>query len=343
MPPISIDIDSTITPRFFKARPVPFALRPQLDEELDKLVAQGIFLPVRHAKWATAHIVAIAKKDGGLRICGDYRCTVNTAVKPDVYPIPTAAELFSKLAGRVVFTKLDLKQAYQQLPLDDKAANLLTINTHRGLLRARRLQFGVSTAVSIFQRFMDTLLTGIPGVQPYLDDILISGKTMEDHNTRLRAVLKCLAEAGLRLKKEKSLFAAAQVEFWGFRVDKDGIKPTCEKVEAIQKAPPPWNKSSRHYWGFLIIIAIFFLTRPLSWSPCIASLTSPLLGSGERSMSQHTFRRNSCCKRISCWHITMKGSPWQWFVMPHPMGLGLYCFTWSVMARKSPFALPPEQ
>ncbi len=90
-------------------------------------MAQGIFDSVRHAKWDTP-IVAVAKKDRGLRICGDYRCTVNTAVKPDVYPIPTAAELFSKLAGGVVFTKLDLKQTYQQLPLDDKAADLLTIS-----------------------------------------------------------------------------------------------------------------------------------------------------------------------------------------------------------------------
>ncbi len=187
--------------------------------------------------------MAIAKKDGGLRICGDYRCTVNMAVKPDVYPIPTASELFSKLAGGVVFTKLDLKQAYQQLPLDDKAADLLTINTHGGLFRARQLQFEVSTAFSIFQRFMDTPLAGIPGVQPYLDDILISGKTMEEHNARQRAVLQCFAEAGLRLKKEKSSFAAAQVEFLRFRVDKDGIKPTCEKVEAIQKAPTPQNKT----------------------------------------------------------------------------------------------------
>ncbi len=266
-PPISIDIDSTITPRFFKARPVPFALRPQLDEELDKLVAQGIFEPVRHAKWATP-IVAVAKKDGGLRICGDYRCTVNTAVKPDVYPIPTASELFSKLAGGVVFTKLDLKQAYQQLPLDDISADLLTINTHRGLFQARRLQFGVSTAVSIFQRFMDTLLAGIPGVQPYLDDILISGKTMEEHNARLRAVLKCFAEAGLRLKKEKSIFAAAQVEFLGFRVDKDGIKPTCEKVKAIQKAPPPRNKTElQAFLGLLNFYSCFLPNKATVLEP----------------------------------------------------------------------------
>ncbi|KAL0148659.1 hypothetical protein M9458_055986, partial [Cirrhinus mrigala] len=275
MPPISIDIDSTVTPRFFKARPVPFALRPQLDEELDKLVAQGIFEPVRHAKWATP-IVAVAKKDGGLRICGDYRCTVNTAVKPDVYPIPTASELFSKLAGGVVFTKLDLKQAYQQLPLDDEAADLLTINTHHGLFRARRLQFGVSTAVSIFQRFMDTLLAGIPGVQPYLDDILISGKTVEEHNARLRAVLKCFAEVGLRLKKEKSIFAANQVEFLGFHVDKDGIKPTSEKVDAIQKAPSPRNKTElQAFLGLLNFYSCFLPNKAtLSWSLCIIFLTT---------------------------------------------------------------------
>ncbi|XP_060774421.1 uncharacterized protein K02A2.6-like [Neoarius graeffei] len=180
-PPISIDIDPTASPKFFKACPVPFALRPKLDEELDKLVAQGIFEPVRT----------------------------------------------SRLAGGVIFSKLDLKQAYQQLVLDDAAAELLTINTHCGLFQARRLQFGVSTAVSIFQRFMDTLLAGIP-------------------------------EAGLRLQKEKSIFAASQVEFLGFRVDKDGVRPTSEKVEAIQKVPSPQNKTQlQSFLGLLNFYSCF--------------------------------------------------------------------------------------
>ncbi|XP_056132705.1 uncharacterized protein K02A2.6-like [Lampris incognitus] len=221
-PPIGIDIDTTASPKFFKARSVPFALRSKLDEELDKLVAQDIFEPMRHSRRATP-IVPVLKKDGSLRICGDYRCTVNTVVKPDVYPIPTVAELFSRLAGGVLFSKLDLKQAYQQLVLDDEAAELLTINIHRRLFRARRLQFGVSTAASIFQRFMDTLLAGIPGMQPYLDDVLIAGKTVDQHNDRLRAVLERFAEAGLQLQKEKSVFAADQVEILGFRLQADGV------------------------------------------------------------------------------------------------------------------------
>ncbi|RXN22450.1 Transposon Ty3-I Gag-Pol poly [Labeo rohita] len=216
MPPISIDIDSTVTPRFFKACPVPFALRPQLDEELDKLVAQGIFEPVRHAKWATP-IVAVAKKDGGLRICGDYRCTVNTAVRPDVYPIPTASELFSKLAGGVIY----------------------------GYLARRHPRCPT-----------------VPG------RILISGKTVEEHNARLRAVLKCFAEAGLRLKKEKSIFAANQVEFLGFHVDKDGIKPTCEKVDAIQKAPSPRNKTElQAFLGLLNFYSCFLPNKATVLEP----------------------------------------------------------------------------
>lgn len=241
-PPVSIEVNPSIAPKFFKARPVPFALRSKVDEALDRLVEQGVFMPVKYSRWATP-VVPVIKKDGSIRLCGDYRCTANTAVKPDTYPLPTVNELFATLAGGTVFTKLDLKQAYQQLLLDDDAAELLTINTHRGLLRALRLQFGVSTAVSIFQRFMDTLLAGIPGVRPYLDDILIAGRTQDEHDTRLDEVLHRFAESGLRVQKEKCSFAVPEVEYLGFRVTKDGISPTGEKVAAIQNAPTPSNKT----------------------------------------------------------------------------------------------------
>lgn len=94
-------------------------------------------------------------------------CTVNTALLPDVYPRPTVFKLFSLMAGGVLLAKLNLKQAYQQLVLDKNAVELLGMNTHRVLFRPTKLQFGVSTAVAIFQRFMDTLLAGISEVQPY--------------------------------------------------------------------------------------------------------------------------------------------------------------------------------
>ncbi|XP_051780663.1 uncharacterized protein K02A2.6-like [Erpetoichthys calabaricus] len=218
-PPISIEVDPTVSPKFFKARPVPFALKQRIDEALDDLAEQGIFV-----QWATP-IVPVTKGDGSLSICGDYRCTVNTAVKLDVYPLPTVAEMFSTLARGVIVTKLDLKQAYQQLVLDEPSSELLTINAHRGLYCAQWLQFGVSAAFAIFQRFMDTLLADILGVQPYLDDILITGKTPEEHDARLEKVLCQISEVGLRLQKDRCVFAATEVEFLGFRVDKEGTIP----------------------------------------------------------------------------------------------------------------------
>ncbi|KAK3508287.1 hypothetical protein QTP70_019514, partial [Hemibagrus guttatus] len=114
----------------------------------------------------------------------------------------------------------------------------------------------------------DHVYSGIPGVQPYLDDILISGKTMEEHNARLRAVLKCFTEAGLRLKKEKSIFAVTQVEFLGFCVDKNGIKPTCEKVKAIQNAPSPWNKTEHQaFLGLLNFYSCFLPNKATVLEP----------------------------------------------------------------------------
>ncbi|XP_034780493.2 uncharacterized protein K02A2.6-like [Acipenser ruthenus] len=266
-PPVTIEVDPTVAPKFLKARPVPFALHPKVDEALEQLVEQGVFQPVKHSRWATP-IVPVMKKDGSLRLCGDYRCTVNTAVKSDTYPLPTLAELFASLAGGAIFTKLDLKQAYQQLVLDETSAELLTVNTHKGLFRALRLQFGVSTAVAIFQRFMDTLLAGIPGVKPYLDDILVSGRTQAEHDERLQEVLQRFAHAGLRLQKEKCYFAVKQVEFLGFCVDQHGIHPTNEKVRAIQDAPTPRNKTElQEFLGLLNFYNCFLCNKATILEP----------------------------------------------------------------------------
>ena len=116
-----------------------------------------------HSEWA-APIVAVPKKDGKFRICGDYKVTVNQALEIDQYPLPKPEDLFATLAGGKKFTKLDLSQAYQQLVLEDDSRKYLTINTHRGLYCYTRLPFGVASAPAMFQQVMDTILQGIPNV-----------------------------------------------------------------------------------------------------------------------------------------------------------------------------------
>ena len=157
--------------------------------------------PVAYSEWA-APIVPVLKPDKkSVRICGDFKLTVNQAVKVDRYPIPLIQDLFAGLNGGKVFTKLDLSHAYQQLLVDDKAKELLVINTHKGLFRYNRLPFGISSAPGLFQRIMENLVRGIPRVEVYLDDILISGETEEAHLQTLDQVLERLEKAGLKLRK----------------------------------------------------------------------------------------------------------------------------------------------
>ena len=120
-----------------------------------------------------------------MRLCGDYKVTVNPSLDVDQYPLPKAEDLFATLAGGKQFTKLDLTQAYLQLELDSESQKYCTINTHRGLYRYKRLPFGILSAPAMFQKIMDTILQGIDGVMCYVDDILVTGGTEKEHLERL--------------------------------------------------------------------------------------------------------------------------------------------------------------
>ena len=157
-------------PRFFKPRPVPFAIKAAIEKELE---SSGVITKVAHSEWA-APIVPVPKKNGRFRICGDYKVTINQELEVDQYPLPKPEDLFATLTGGEKFSKLDLAQAYQQLTLDENSTKYLTINTHMGLYLYNRLPFGVASAPAIFQKLMDTVLQDIPHVICYLDDILVT-------------------------------------------------------------------------------------------------------------------------------------------------------------------------
>ena len=163
---------------------MPYTLREKVDNELSRLQEEGIMSPISNSPWA-AHVVPVLKNDSGIRLCGDYKLTVNRAASMDTYPIPSIHSLFSNLAGSIIFSKLDMSQAYAQLCLDDQSKQFTAINIHRGLFQYNCLSLGISSAPGIFQRAMEELLHGIEGVSVYLDDILIKGSTREEHDKTL--------------------------------------------------------------------------------------------------------------------------------------------------------------
>ena len=154
------------------------------EEELERLQEEGVIVPVKFSEWAV-HIVPVLYKDGSVRICGDYKTTISQAAKLEAYPLPMIEDLFVSLTGGISFSKLDLSHAYQQLELEEELRPYVTINTHKGLFQYTRLLFGVSSAPAIFQRTMENLLQGLEHVVVYLDDILITGQTEEEHLANL--------------------------------------------------------------------------------------------------------------------------------------------------------------
>ena len=254
----TILVDPKAQPKFHKARSVPYAMRGLVDKELERLTQEGIIEPIPFSDWA-APIVPVLKSDKtAVRICGDFKVTINQASKLESYPIPKSEDLFASLAGGQTFSKIDLRQAYQQIQLSEESKKVAVINTQRGLFRYNRLPFGVSSAPAIFQRTMESLLQGIPHTVVYLDDILVTGPMQEEHLTALEKVLSRLEKAGLRVQKSKCVFMSPEVTYLGHKINVQGLHPVAEKVEAVQAAPAPTNVTElKSYLGLLSYYAKF--------------------------------------------------------------------------------------
>lgn len=247
----TIRVQSDAKPIFHKPRPVPYALRESVEKELERLQKNGIVTQVERSDWA-APIVVVPKKDKAVRLCGDYKVTVNRCILPEEYPLPNAEDLFATLAGGTVFSKIDLSFAYQQLQLDPESEQYLTINTHKGLFRYHRLAYGVSTAPAVFQHTMDQILHGMDKVVCFMDDILVSAPTKEEHLKILDQVMTRLERYGVRIKQSKCAFLQDSVEYLGYRIDAQGLHPTESKVDAIVNAPAPQNVTElRSFLGLL--------------------------------------------------------------------------------------------
>ena len=159
----------------------------------------------------------------------------------DKYPILQIRDMYTTLAGGEKFTKLDHRNAYLQMQLDEQSKQYVTINTHRGLYTYKRLPFGINSGPVIFQRVMDNLIKNIPHTQVYLDEVLVTGLTEAEHLRNLDAVLQQLSDAGLRLKLNKCSFLFKKVDYLGYKLDEVRLHTQPENVRPFLDAPAPTN------------------------------------------------------------------------------------------------------
>ena len=238
----ALDLKPDSRPKFRKARPVSFAMKEAVGTAIDKLVEDGIWRPVDHSEYASP-IVPVTKDDGSIRVCGDYKSTLNPNLDTAVYPLPTMEDCLSKMVGGELFSRLDIKQAYNNLRLRESDQKLVTVNTHKGLFCPVRLPFGVSSAGAIFQRKIDQVLQGIPGVVCRVDDILITGPNDTTHMDRLKEVITRLEAAGFKCRVDKCKFMQPSVVYIGHEISKHGIRPLHSKVDTLLQAKYPDNLS----------------------------------------------------------------------------------------------------
>jgi transposase InsO family protein len=237
--PVEIELEENVKPFHINTpRRVPFPLLEKVKAELERMEATGIIEKVTEpTEWCSPLVVTL-KKNRDIRLCVDLR-QLNRAVKRERYILPTVEDITAKLAGMEVFTTLDATGGYHQMPLSHESTRLTTFMTPYGRYCFRRMPFGISSASEIFQRKMQEILGHTDGVAHFQDDIIIAGKTVQEHDRRLDEVLQKLKEAGVKLNKDKCMIRRDTVEYLGHRVDKRGITPDPNKVKAVNDMPPP--------------------------------------------------------------------------------------------------------
>lgn len=159
----------------------------------------------------------------------------------DKYPIPETATVLANLGKSKYFTTLDLTSGFHQVPMFEKDIEKTAFSINNGKYELVRMPFGLKNAPGIFQRVMDDVLREYIGkiCHVYIDDIIIFGETFQEHMKNLETILETLKSANFRIQPDKSEFLKKEVEFLGFIVSHNGLKPNCKKIEAIQNYPQP--------------------------------------------------------------------------------------------------------
>jgi hypothetical protein len=188
-------------------------------------------------------------------------------------------DMFQGLEGNSNFSKIDLKNAFLQIPLSDSSKELTTINTMWGLFRFNFLPFGITVSPGFFQNIIDKVIAGLPGVRAYQDDLLVFATSREQHDERLLQVLSRLDEYNVKINATKSTFAVNKLEYLGYIITGNGVSPNVERVAALRSAPKPNSREKlQSFIGFLQYYGKFV--------PNFSSLAKPffdLLSSGDFS------------------------------------------------------------
>ncbi|UYV79978.1 K02A2.6-like [Cordylochernes scorpioides] len=219
----------------------------QLKEQLEEMTRLGVIELVEEPNEWCAGMVAVPKPGGKVRICVDLT-KLNQYIRRENYPLPATEHILGQLGNACYFSKLDANSGFWQFGLAKESQKLTTFITPFGRFLFKRIPFGISSAPEIFQRKMTQLLGKMEGVVCFMDDIVVYGSSLEEHNERVRQVLKKFQEEGMTLNPEKCQFGVKTIKFLG-RTISEGLFIDEEKLDAVTKMEEP--RSAKELKSFL--------------------------------------------------------------------------------------------
>ena len=279
--PYKLRLKPDAVPAKHRPRKVPVHLQDAFHEEVERLVKIDVLEKVTEpTEWVNSFVIVekvidssnahspnhVIKKS--IRLCIDPK-DLNEALEREPYYSRTIDELISMFAGAKVFTIVDMDKGYWQVVLHPESRKLTCMAFDIGRYQFKRLPMGSKVASDIFQRMLDSVYIGLPGVTGIADDMVIFGRNEEEHDRNLILFLETTRKNGLVLNKKKLQFKKEEVSFFGHRWNSTGISPDPKKTESILKMQFPPDKETMH--SFLGLVN--FLNR---YTPKLAELCSPL-------------------------------------------------------------------
>ena len=260
-------------------RRVAVAKRQQLKKELDRQVEVGFLAKVNEpTDWVNSRVIA-EKSNGKVRLCIDPK-DLNKEIKREHFQIPTKEDIIGKLENASCFSKVDAAAGFNQIRLARPSSLLTTFNTPYGRYRYLILPMGICSAPELFHKTVHQFLEDCEGTSVYMDDIIVWGSTVEEHDQNLPKTLQRFSEVGLELSIDKCVFRQAELSYLGEVITIDGVKPDPEKVQAIKVMPTPTNVTELQRM-------VGHVTFPGRYIPNLSARTAPLRQLLEKYIDWH--------------------------------------------------------
>ena len=282
--PYHIKIDKDAEPVIHPPRKIPTALIDRVKDELDDMESKRVIKKVKETTAWVNSMVINEKRSGKLRICIDSR-DLNKAVRREHYQLRTQEEITGRLAGAKYFIHLDATSGFWQMPLDEESSFLTTFHTPFGRYRFTIVPFGFNFAQEVFHRTLIEKFADIKGCETDIDDILVWGKTIEEHDQNLQKTLERARRINLTLNKFKCKFRQRQLIYLGEKLTADGVKPDETKIEAIREYKRPENKQD-------VLRLLGMMNFVAKLAPRASDFTAPLRELTKKTVEFHWNERH---------------------------------------------------